>query len=433
MNERNPLQNDRCLDRGVLVSLHDGELPAEEREWALAHLATCADCAADERAASVCSREVYDLLAMTGVREDEMPSTASAFAAIQARLDAEGLREGKRGSGALSLVKSGDRRPGRFTGRRRAGWAVAAVAAALVALLLIPNASALAIQFLSLFQVQRFQPVDVSPQDFSQAFLLDIAKYGEVDQSNFDPSVQFVSESQVKQAIHFPLLLPGHLPPGVGQSPSFALTGGGVVTFVFKAAMARAYLEQNGIKNVTIPAQLDGATYSITIQPGVVIDYTRGCSQGATSSISLVPRSSAKSADGSSSTQGNTGNGTSFLPGQCGGVPFYMAEVPSPVVRAVGSASLEELRDFFISLPGQNSQVRTLLSDIDLNTGTVPLPIPPQVNAQQVTAHGVPGVLMTDNALNLGAVLWQAHGIIYVVATESSNAAELMDTVNSLH
>jgi len=180
------------------------------------------------------------------------------------------------------------------------------------------------------------------------------------------------------------------------------------VTFIFRASEARAYLEKHGINNVSIPAQLDGATYTITWQPGVIINYVKSCPPGDTSGADTLS------------------------PGQCSGVPFYIAEIPSPVVQGVGNASLEELRNFFISLPGQSSPVRTLLGDIDLNTGTVPLPIPPQVNARQITAHGSPGALLTDNSLGVGAVIWQAGGVIYIVAGTTSNTSELMDAANSL-
>ncbi len=352
MNEQEQQQNNECLDMGTLVSLHDGELPADEREQALGHIATCPDCAADEPAASASSRDVYNLFSLLGPGEGEMPLTVTA----------------------------------------------------LIALLLLPNASALANQFLALFQVQQFQPVDVNPQNFSQALVLDITKYGDVDQQDFDTGLQPMSEAQVRQAIHFPLLLPSHLPPGVGQTVRFALNSGGRVTFVFRVGKARAFLKQNGEGAVPIPAQLNGATYTITIQPSVVVNYVKSCPQGT--GIDAV--------------------------NQCSGVPFYVAEISSPVVQGVGNASLKELRDFFISLPGKSSQMQTLLRDIDLNTGTVPLPIPPQVNAQHVTAHGAPGVLLTDNSVSLGAVLWQTHGIIYVVATATSNATELLDTANSL-
>ena len=411
MNEQEQQQNNQCLDIGVLVSLHDGELPAGERERALAHIATCAGCAADHRASSASRRDVYDLLSISGPRENEIPSTVTAFAAMQARLDAEGLRKDRRSAGALSLLKPGSSSPPiyrggplRFVRHRRAAWLAATVAAALIALLLLPNAAALANQFLALFQVQQFQPVDINPRDFSRALLLDITKYGDINQQGFDTGLQPMSEDQVKQLLRFPLLLPTHLPPGVGSTAQFAVNTGGMVTFVFRAAKARAYLEANGEHGVSIPAQLDGATYKITIQTSVLVSYVKSCPPGA--GIDTV--------------------------NQCSGTPFFIAEISNPVVQGVGNASLKDLRDFFISLPNQSSQMRSLLQNIDLNTGTVPLPIPPQVNAQQVTAHGAPGVLLTDNSLGVGAVLWQTGGVIYIVAGMTGNTSGLMDAANSL-
>lgn len=411
MNERERQQNNQCLDIGALVSLHDGELPAAERARALAHIATCAGCAADDRAASATSRDVYDLLSISGPPESSppiyrggMPSTATALAAMQARLDAEGLRKDRHSAGALSLLKPGSKHPLSFVRRRSAAWLAATVAAAMIALLLLPNAAALANQFLALFQVQQFQPVDINPRDFSQALLLDITRYGDINQQDFDTGLQPVSEAQVKQLLRFPLLLPTHLPPGVGSTAQFAINNGGMVTFVFRAAKARAYLEANGDHGVSIPPQLDGATYTITVQTSVLVSYVKSCPPD----VGI-----------------NTIN-------QCSGTPFFVAEISNPVVQGIGNASLKDLRDFFISLPNQSSQMRSLLQNIDLTTGTVPLPIPPQVNAQQVTAHGAPGALLTDNSLGVGAVLWQAGGVIYIVACATSNTSELMDAANSL-
>jgi hypothetical protein len=63
----------------------------------------------------------------------------------------------------------------------------------------------------------------------------------------------------------------------------------------------------------------------------------------------------------------------------------------------------------------------------------VPLPIPPQVQAQQVTTHSVQGVMMIDSSLTLGAVIWQTGGIVYALAGATSDSTQLMDSANSLH
>jgi anti-sigma factor RsiW len=58
MNELQPQEySNTCLDRGLLVSLRDGELNAEETRKVHAHLAVCPDCAADERSMQADSQD----------------------------------------------------------------------------------------------------------------------------------------------------------------------------------------------------------------------------------------------------------------------------------------------------------------------------------------------------------------------------------------
>jgi hypothetical protein len=186
----------------------------------------------------------------------------------------------------------------------------------------------------------------------------------------------------------------------------FNLISGGRAVLTFDATKARAYLAQTGQSSVTIPPQLDGSAFSITISPGVMVNYFNSCQPSPSSAKTSL---------------------------QCsGGKTFSVVEIPSPVVQATGKASLKDLRDFLLSLPKQSSQMRNLLQQIDLNTGTVPLPIPSGVNAQQVTTHGTSGILLADNSMSLALVLWQTQGIIYVVAAATNNSTQLLDTANSL-
>ncbi len=94
MNELQPQKyNNSCLDRGLLVSLRDGELTPEETEKALAHLALCPDCAADAHSMQTASQEVYDLLTVLGPSPHEIPETKLALSALQARLDVQNRHE----------------------------------------------------------------------------------------------------------------------------------------------------------------------------------------------------------------------------------------------------------------------------------------------------------------------------------------------------
>jgi hypothetical protein len=415
MNELQPQKYreypDACLDRGVLVGLRDGELTAEERERALAHLAVCPDCSADERRLQTDSQELYDLLAALGPSVEELPDTETAFADLQSRLSEERRHESSSvtilpaAGSTVTLASSRKARPRR--------WWLAAAAAFLVAVLVVPNAPALAHQFLGLFQPQTFQPVSMNLQSFRDGVGEDLQNFGQLNLTPGDlGSIPNPTQTQVEQELNFKLLLPGQLPSGVGQNRLFFLIDNSEGTFTFNAAQARAYLDSTGQSSVSIPAELDGATFTLTVAPGVIISYGKQCqaqSQSASESIWGV-----------------------VVPGCSGGKPFYIAEVPSPVLRATGKASLEELRSFILSLPKLSRSARLLLQDVNLSTGVVPLPIPAQVQAEKVTTHGVQGVLMVDSSLSLGAVLWQKGGIIYLVAGETSDKTEIKASANSL-
>src|SRR6266516_6771496 len=372
MNELQPQKyNDSCLDMGLLVSLRDEELTAEEKEQAQAHLAVCPDCAADERSMQTASQEVYDLLTVLGPSPHEIPETKLALSALQARLEVQNRSEESHVA-VSSLPHSKIPLLQAWKPRHKRRWLVAALAAVLVALLVLPNAGALASQFLGLFRVQQFQPVSVDPQNFRNGIGEDLQSFGDVSINSGNlSSIQHPTQAQVEQSLNFKLLLPGHLPSGVGHAVQFTFIDRADGTFTFNSAKARAYLAHTGQSSVSIPLQLDGATFTITLSPGVIINYGNQCQRQD----------------------------------QCsGGKQFYVGEIPSPVIQATGKASLKDLRDFALSLPKLSSGARLLLQDVNLNNGVVPLPIPPQIQAQQVTTHGTQGVLITDSSLSLGVI-----------------------------
>ncbi|MFL5654164.1 MAG: zf-HC2 domain-containing protein [Ktedonobacteraceae bacterium] len=419
MNELQPQKhNDSCLDMGLLVSMRDGELTAEEAEQTQAHLAMCPDCAADERSMHTASQEVYDLLTVLEPSPNEIPETKLALSALQARFDAQNRHEESHAV-VSSAARSKIPLLQAWKPRHRSSWLVAAVAAALIALLVLPNAGVLANQFLALFSVQKFQPVSVDPQTLRSGIGEDLQSFGDVNINSGNLSnIQHPTQAQVEQYLNFKLLLPSHLPPGVGHAVQFTLIDRADGTFTFNAAKARAYLAQTGQSSVSIPPQLDGATFTITLSPGAIINYGNNCQQQDQST--------------SAGTRSTSSSNIASL-GCSGGKPFYIGEIPSPVIHATGKASLEDLRNFVLSLPKLSSGARLLLQNVNLNSGVVPLPIPPQIQAQQVTTHGVQGVLMVDSSLSLGAVIWQTRGIIYMVAGSTSDSAQLLDSANALH
>jgi hypothetical protein len=289
--------------------------------------------------------------------------------------------------------------------RSRRNWLVAAIAAILVALLLLPNSSALANQLLSLFSVQQFQPVQVTKQDVQKLSSRPIPTFKDMGTLQIQPdSLQIhenLTQGQAAQMVSFPILLPNALPSGIPGKPDFSVMGAGHATFTFSASKAQAFFEKNGYGNIHLPANLDGATFEIATSAGVMIAY---------------------------------GNQTA--------TQFMVVEVPSPVIRATGTASLQELRDVALSLPGLPSQLVTQLKQIDLNSGVVPLPIPSGIDSQSITVHGTTGLLLTSNISTTieqlkkfpagSVVVWQTRGIIYAVGGTVSDTNQLLNSANSL-
>ena len=405
--------NEYCLDENMLVAHRDGELAPTEEDRVRKHLAECAGCTTHERSVIHNGHEIYDLLATLAPSQEAGVESVPALARLQTRIREEG-HEVERPKTLNPLTTTMARRKRLY--RRPQSWVAAVAAAIIIALIALPNAGALADQFLSLFHVQQFQPVTINPQDFRSQPLPGLQDFGTAHLQGGDMKDN-VTEAQAAQLVHFHILLPAYVPKGVSGNLQYSVMTGAQVTFTFSSSSTRAYLDKNGGKNIAIPANLDGATFTITVPAGVEIQYGSSGSSGLG-----VIRHSASSSNNAGATQD----------GSSSGLPFIIAEVPSPTIRATRTATLNELRDFLLSLPNIPSSLASQLKSIDLNSGTIPIPVPPQITAQHVTIHGAQGLLLADNTPIGGGVIWQTHGMIYAVGGMVGDATQLMETANSL-
>ena len=400
MNEQQHFeQNDPCLDRGILVSLRDGELSADENVDALSHLIGCADCSADEREVRKSGQDIYAMLDTLNPSESAMPNTSKAFATFQAKINAE------QHTPALHIVPFAEQkvqsRPARKHVRFR--WISVAVAAALLAAIILPNAGVLASQFLALFHVQQFQPVRLDANQTAQSLYSNLDNFGTIKITNTNiTTLKNPTKAQIEQYTHFPVLLPSSLPQGVSNTPQYSLFKGDHGSFTFDEKKAQATIQQMGDGNVHIPEQLKGAVYSITIAPGVGIQYMRDCGSDTSEACK-----NQKQVD--------------------------IAEVPSPVVQGSSANALIDLRAFMLSLPHLSTDVHNLWQSMDSSTGTVPLPLPSaQTNAEKVSVNGASGVLLVDSSIKYGGVIWQKSGIVYAVIANTSDKTQILNTANSL-
>ncbi|GCE14748.1 hypothetical protein [Tengunoibacter tsumagoiensis] len=296
--------------------------------------------------------------------------------------------------------------------QKRATWVAAAVAGLLICLAILPGTSVVAAQFLALFRPQQFQAQPVlNPQQLRRDFLLYVQNFGTVDIQPIEKTAagddyntlpeSRMTRADVESALGHHISLPSQLPAGAGPQLQFSLFRGEQGTFVFHSDQVRAYLTQTGQSSVQIPAQLDGATFTINMDSGVIANYYASC-------------------------QINTQNDRVCR----GGTPFLLTELPTPIVKATGRASLNDLRSFMLSLPKLSTDMRSLIQHLDVNSGVIPIPIPETIAAQQVKVQGASGLLLSDSTMNV--LLWQSNNIIYAIGTTGGDSAKIMDAANSL-
>jgi hypothetical protein len=285
-------------------------------------------------------------------------------------------------------------------------WMAAAAAIILLSFVLFQSNSVLASQFLSFFQVQHFKPIQVSNNDIAGLSKYSAPSIDDLGSLNFQAqSIQKhtnLTQAEAAHAINFTMTLPQQLPSDVDNNPTFNILSGTHGTFTFSAAKVHAYLVKNGHGNVKIPANLNGATFDIKTTPGVMAIYGY-----------------------------KTGN------------LLALVEMPSPIIEATGKASLQNLRDFMLSLPNLPAQLVAQLKQLDLNNGTIPLPIPAGIQTQSVTIHNVPGLLLSSSKTSKSTIidqfpagtmlLWQENGTIYALGGLTINASQLLTAANSLH
>jgi len=399
MNEQqHSEQNDACLDRGLLVTMRDGELSLNENVQAMAHLLECADCSANERDVQHSGQEIYTLFDALSPAPNEIPNAAKAFAALQAKISVE-----RRTTGLHMVTLAHRKAPRPAVKRPRVRWAMIAVAAAVIAALLLPNAGVLASQFLALFRVQHFEPVRLDAGQVTQNLYKNLNNFGDVKYNTADTKlINNPTKAQVEQYIHFPLLLPQMLPQGVSNTPQYNIFVGTRATFTFNTAKAQATMQQMGDGNLGIPSQLSGAAYTITVAPGVAIQYALTCN-GDTSTACRNRK-------------------------QLG-----VIEVPSPTVQGTTANALNDLRAYMLLLPHLSTDIHNLWQSVDMSTGTIPLPLPTaQTNAEQVSVQGVSGVLLVDSSIKYGGVIWQKNNVVYVIITNTSERTQILATANSL-
>jgi hypothetical protein len=394
-----------CPDLGALrASLDDapGATPAHLQE----HLEACAACSDTIAELRRNAELAAPAVAMTS---PDAPVSPAAVEAALARLEQRRARllAAQTAASPVTGVGQAGGRPNPQLGeapapvvplprRRRItrlGLRARAAAAALVAAVVLtgvvatPGGRAFASDVLARFRSERFEVVALGN---SQSMQLSNVMWQLVSTGVFSSNeneLYGVSEPRQARDLAEASQLAGFevqavsraaLPPGVGAAPERIMAmRPDAARITFHRERALAYFKSHGQPDVQIPERFDGTVLVIQV-PGIVVQEYPGRDG--------VPR---------------------LLVGKAGAVGL----------ATEGGASLGELRDLILRLPGLPKEVVEQLRDINDWRTTLPLPVPvDEVRWRQATVDGAEALSFADQTGKLNALLWQRDGHIYGVA-----------------
>lgn len=250
-----------------------------------------------------------------------------------------------------------------------------AAAAVLVAALFLTPLGSYARSFLTIFEPQQFQPVQITASEMREFRLLPQAN--EIGtQQVISPArrTRYASLAQVSKHLSFTPQLPQTAPRGVPANVAYFVSTPSDWTFTFSAAKARAFAARSHRTLPPMPADLDGTTVRARI--GGVFEARYGSDHAI----------------------------------------LEVVQMTVPSITSSG-ATLEQLEAYVLKMPGISPQFVQQLRAIANAETTLPVPVnAAKQHAQTVSVHGAQGLAIGDNT-GLGAgVMWRENGSLHVVA-----------------
>lgn len=293
----------------------------------------------------------------------------------------------------------------RFTRVQRAGLA-GAVLAAVMALALIANpVTTLADSFLNQFRIQHFTAITV-PMDLVQglgaqaqamtpadkaAISGELQKLGSFSTTfNMQGATKVGSLAEAQQQFSG-LDVPKSLGAfqGDAASPSAIYLGqAGSASYTVNVAEADKLLQSMnlGTQGLPDPQATPTVTFKVDVNPSAVMVWQQ--------------------------------NGQHLIVGQ----------TESPVLNVPDSVNMDQLRDDLMQFPLIPADIKAQLNSVTDWKNTLIVPVPQGATHSDVTIGNSQGLLVQSDKLSF--VLWQDHGVLHVVASDSG--ANVVDIAKSL-
>jgi hypothetical protein len=272
-------------------------------------------------------------------------------------------------------------------GERLGPVGTAGAALVLTGLVGTPAGRAAASSFLAQFRSQRFQVLSVDPAQANQVegVLAGLADTGVFtgpalhDSGVGEPRVAADRAEAARLAgFAVPAVDPATLPNGVDRTPRHLLVSPArELRLTFDRDAALDYLQRHGRPDARLPERYDGTRLVVQVPAAVVQEFA----------------------------------------GRDGGPALLVGKAGTLGMATEGGASLEELREVVLGLPGLPAELVAQLRGINDWRNTLPLPIPAdQVGSSPTTVNGAEALNFTDKSGRLHALVWQRDGHIWGVA-----------------
>ena len=330
-------------------------------------------------------QEIQDILQQLAVLEptavDKPPPTAEAFARLQRRAVAQPAHPP-----FLTRIKW--RLQTMFQKQYAPRWAMLGVIAALfIAVFSIPSARALASDFLGLFRVQKFAPISIDPAQLERLEDLDLEGLfpGELTMlaEPTEPTAVDTLDQAATNAGYTPKTI-----PTLGNPDSIMVASGGAGILTVDLENARTILEIAEIDPALLPDSLDGQDINVTTYNSVMQDW---------------------------------GNEVHFMQSPAPEVAYPAGFDPAPI----GQALLQ-----FVGL--SEAEATALSQSIDW-TSTLVVPVPSTLATfTEVNINGQPGLFLRAIDGPELAVIWQADGSLYFLASDTLGDDALLNAAENV-
>jgi hypothetical protein len=382
----------RHLNDGTLMAYRDRQLPSEEQQAVEAHVATCQVCQERLRLLEADAGRVSRLLSALSPGPFERADARRALADLQTKLMED--KERRQVIPMFDKIRSDKRLQRALTG-------VAALVV-LAGLFSLAPVRALASEFLSLFRVERFAVVEVSPERLEEIneAIDENMYFGEQEILEEGEVYEVGSLDEAADAVGFKL----RVPKGYGDPTEITVSELQKARFTPDLEAMREVFSVLGLDPALLPEEIDGQPFEITLPAGVALAYNN---------------------------YGEEDDPDSFV----------VAQMLSPQAEVPGDIDPQQLGEAMLQLLGMSPEEAARLSEkIDWTT-TLVLPIPTELaTVQEINVDGTTGLLFEEHGDvdNDGtyhrnrALLWQKGGKVYMITAEDIGTSDLLDIADSL-